>query len=54
MLAVCTAVRRARSTRNMAKSSEAADRKKWGDASSSESKKLVRPAAPPHLSLLDC
>eukprot|EP01045_Picozoa_sp_COSAG04_P042852 COSAG04_NODE_13744_length_593_cov_2.182186_1_plen_39_part_10 len=27
--------------------SEVADRKKWGDASSSESKKLVRPAAPP-------
>jgi len=38
----------------MPKSSEVADRKKWGDASSSESKKLVRPAAPPHLSSLDC
>ena len=36
----------------MPKSSEVADRKKWGDASSSESKKLVRPAAPPHLSSL--
>ena len=36
----------------MPKSSEVADRKKWGDASSSESKKLVRPAAPLHLSSL--
>ena len=35
----------------MPKSSEVADRKKCGGASSSESKKLVRPAAPPHLSL---